>query len=139
MNKSNAWLDEALTRWGRICVTRSDGAGLGYPARTIEGRLQKEGGVLPRRRGKSVILIDPQFVAIEQIMARIRYRYPQWAIIVEARYLFEYEWKTISRHAGCSERTCKEYFGKARAVIEFALAGDIELTPVCAMTSSATG
>ena len=108
--------DNRMQRWAYICMARQDG-NLGYPRQAVEGRLQKEGGVLPARKGRSMVLVDAEFIETEHAMASLRDYKPNWAHVVEERHLMEHDWNTISRIAHCSVPSAREWYAKGRAFL----------------------
>ena len=98
-----------LERWGAY-VSRVEMGGMGYPRRTVEGRLQAEGGVLSRTTGPMIPVVDddPEAAWCERVVCRMRETHGDLADILRARYVEGRCGEILSRRMRMSERTTRE-------------------------------
>lgn len=78
--------ERRLIEWAEWAKSRQDG-GLGYPNRSVEGRLKDDGGVLPSSQYKSEVLLNEQAEEIESLIQIMSVKFPILATIIKMEYL----------------------------------------------------
>lgn len=79
------FVDRMLKRWGKWAVSTLE-FGLGYPSRSVEGRLLDGGGLLVKSTAKPQIIYDDESEKIEKLLNELGAYKPQLALSLKLKY-----------------------------------------------------
>lgn len=87
-NSVSATTEKRLVEWAYWAKRREDG-GLGYPHRSVEGRLKEDGGVLPTSNYRQQVGVDEAAEEIEQLIVELGQEGRERADALKLEYLAE--------------------------------------------------
>lgn len=109
--------EQRLIGWAEWSKSRQDG-GLGYPNRSVEGRLKDDGGVLPTSQYKSEVLVNEQAEEIESLIYIMTVKFPILGSIIKMEYLCSAPIKIKAARLQMSRTQFLTYRDQAKAWID---------------------
>ncbi len=114
--KISDYVEKRLIAWGQWYAKMGD-MGLGYPHRSVEGRLKDEGGVLPRGFGSRIPICD-EAEEIEALVVELHRWHSRQAEALRIEYLDIDTLYSKAKKMGVSRNTFVTQRDLAKAWIE---------------------
>lgn len=99
-------VESRMIAWGIWSRRNLDGA-IGYPRRTIEGRLRAEGGVLTSGTGSRPAPVDSASEQIDRIVTRLGDHREEWKRMLVLYYCQDATYDYVAHRLGCAESTVR--------------------------------
>ena len=117
MSMVTAYTEKRLEQWG-AWARQHTSAGLGYPKRSIEGRLKEDGGVLPSTNTRGSLLAHEEAEEIERLVIELSQYFYEQAEVVKVEYLIYEPLNFKAKRLSMSRSTYITYRDLAMAWID---------------------
>lgn len=107
------FVDRMLKRWGKWAVSTLE-FGLGYPSRSVEGRLLDGGGLLVKSTAPPQMIYDDESEKVERLLNELGAYKPQLALSLKLKYTSKDIHKDLGTHS-LPMPTFKKHLSEARA------------------------